>query len=454
MKIRQLAFSGVFFFVFACSFVTGGTIEPTSIPSTQTPQPTPTIYVPPGCENTTLATIPAATALAQPTLALDANPEISTDVQQRVFEQVVSLIESVYVYPDYNGQNWPVVQARYRQQIQSGLDSTGFYSAMQAMILELGDEHSNIESPVEVAQAQAELGGNNDFVGVGVYFLPLLEKSHATVVSVFPNSPAEHSGLKAHDSILTVDGLPLVENGTAYPSRMRGPECSVVILTVQSPGQLPRQITLMRQRIRAALPVDARLVPTTDGSRIGYILLPTFFDETISQQVADALTNFGPLDGLILDNRLNGGGSSSVLEPILAYFAGGTLGEFKSRSESRPLTITPNPIHNSQTVPLVVLVGKDTVSFGEIFAGVLQDSGRARIVGEATLGNVETLHGYNLEDGSRLWLAQEIFDPAGSHANWESTGIVPDVEAYADWDTFTFETDPSITAAVKLLGHR
>jgi hypothetical protein len=35
----------------------------------------------------------------------------------------------------------------------------------------------------------------------------------------------------------------------------------------------------------------------------------------------------------------------------------------------------------------------------------------------------------------------------------KETGIIPDVEAHADWDPFIFEADPSVTAAVSLLGH-
>ncbi len=101
-----------------------------------------------------------------------------------------------------------------------------------------------------------------------------------------------------------------------------------------------------------------------------------------------------------------------------------------------------------------MLVGEDTASFGEIFSGVLRDIGRAKIVGQTTLGNVETMYGYDFEDDSRAWIAQERFDPLNSDDNWELTGIVPDVEAYADWDTFTFETDPAVAAAVELLGHK
>jgi carboxyl-terminal processing protease len=209
----------------------------------------------------------------------------------------------------------------------------------------------------------------------------------------------------------------------------------------------------MRFRITTPPQIVARLVQTSDGSRIGYIFLPSFFDETLPGQVRQALRNFGQLDGLIIDNRMNGGGSSNVVEPILSDFTSGLLGHFVSRKETRAFQVPPDPVLNSQKVPLVVLVGTGTVSFGEIFSGILQDIGRAKVVGQTTLGNVETLTGYNFEDGSRAWIARERFDPLHSHADWEKTGIIPDVTAYADWDTFTFETDPSIAAAVKLLGH-
>jgi C-terminal processing protease CtpA/Prc len=99
-------------------------------------------------------------------------------------------------------------------------------------------------------------------------------------------------------------------------------------------------------------------------------------------------------------------------------------------------------------------VSEDTASFGEICAGILRDAGRARIVGETSLGNVEVLRGFSFEDGSLIWLAAATFDSAFSDTNWEETGIVPDVHAFAEWDTFYFETDPSLAAALNLLGHQ
>jgi C-terminal peptidase prc len=450
MNLRRVPLIVLLVLSLACNFI-AKTFN--AVPSTPTPAPLKAAYIPPGCETAPVATLPAATELALPTPSIGANPEIDHRLQLRVFDETVKVISQVYVYPDFNGKDWNAIAATHRAKVEARLSTEDFYKEMQTMLEGLGDGHSHFDSPVDVAQSQAELAGSSEYVGIGVSVMPEINKGRVSIVGVFPGSPADHGGIKPHDSILSVDGLPVIRDGKAYTYRVRGPECSAERLTIQSPDQAPRDILLLRHQIDGDLPIDARLVPTTDGARIGYILLPSFYDEKIPGEVADALKKFGRLDGLILDNRVNGGGSSSVVEPVMSYFVSGTLGEFKSRTTSRPLTIQPNPIENSDKVPLVVLVGQDTASFGEIFSGVMQDSGRAKIVGETTPGNVEILHGYNFEEGSRLWIAEEKFDPAVSHANWEATGIVPDVQAHADWDTFTFETDPAVRAALKLLGH-
>ncbi len=437
------------------------TLTPTLVPTvTLTPIPTATpleagLYIPPACEGKPVATKSAATPLAQPTSFLSANPEISKAKQLAVFDSLTKRITNVYLYPDFNGLDWPATVAKYRKKINDGIGTETFYVEMQNLMTELNDDHSAFLSPVVVKAEEDVLNGDVDYVGIGVLIQQIPEKGKVTLLSVLPGSPAEHGGLKAHDSILAIDGIPIDKDDVMNDSlRIRGPECSAVHLQVQSPGGPPREVMFIRFRITSSLPIISQLVQTTDGSRIGYIFLPSFFDETIPGQVRKALRDFGVLDGLILDNRMNGGGSSSVVYPIFSYFTSGTLGHFVSRQSKQPLKVTADPVRNSQKVPLVVLVGTESVSFGEIFSGALQDLGRAKIVGQTTLGNVETLKGYNFEDGSVAWIAAERFAPLNSKANWEETGIIPDVEAYADWDTFTFETDPAILAALKLLGHK
>ena len=459
MKIKRIVFGLLILSVLACNFVTQMVYPPTATPTatqtatvtaSSTPTPTPLVpaFIPPECATTPLATVPPD-VLAQVTPEFQVS-EIPQGEQLSILRQLGNLVQDVYVYPDYNGKDWNEIESRYRGKIEAGLDTQSFYNEMSAMITELGDEHSFFLSPMEVAEAQAELRGDVEFVGVGIYGEPDFARERLIVVSTYPGSPAEYAGIQDHDTILFVDKQPIKEE---LGNLLRGPQCSALVLTVQSPGEAPRDVMLIRYAIQGNVPVDARLVTTTDGSKIVYIFIPSFFDETLPEQIENALNAFGPLDGLILDLRMNGGGSSSVTYPILEYFINGRLGQFVSRDSARALEIEANEIQNSQTVPLIVMVSKDTVSFGEIFAGVMKDAGRAKIVGETSLGNVEVLRGFDFEDGSQVWLAAETFHSAFSNTNWEETGIIPDVQAYAAWDSFYFDTDPSIAAAIELLGH-
>ena len=460
MKMKKFVFGFLILTLLSCNYVTQMIVPPTATPlptatATATTSPTPTsvallpAYIPPECEAAPLATVPPD-VIAQATLEVQANSEISKSKQMRVLRDLGNVVEATYVYPDFNGKDWNEIESRYRSKIEAGLKTEMFYTEMQNMISELGDEHSFFLSPLEVEASEAELKGDVDFVGIGVYGNFDVQHGHISVISILSNSSAEYAGIKAHDTILMADGLPVFDGNT---NRLRGPDCSAVSVSVQSPGEEPRDLILLRHTIHGGINIEARLVPTTDGSKIGYIFIPTFFDETIPSQIEDALNEFGPLDGLVLDVRMNGGGSSTVANPVLSFFTSGNLGKFVGRDSSRTMDVEADPIQNSQTVPLVVMVSKDTVSYGEIFAGILRDSRDAKITGETSLGNVELLHGFDFDDGSQVWLASERFFPAHSDENWEETGIIPDIQAFADWDTFTFETDPSIAAAVTLLGH-
>lgn len=460
--MKKLFFGFSILVLLSCNTVTQMVVPPTATPipsatATLTATPTPTMtptqlvpaYVPPECDSASLATMPPDLA-AEPTLELTENTEISQSDQLEILRDIGDIVEEVYVYPDFNGRDWMEIESRYRSKIEAGLGTEEFYFEMENMIEELGDEHSFFLSPLDVRRAEAELRGENEYVGIGIYSKPDPARGSLVVISVLPGSSAESAGIQGHDSIQLVDGLPAFDETRNH---LRGPECSAVVLSVQSPGQAPRDVILIRHSIQGNQTIDARLVSTADGSRIGYIFIPTFFDETIPPQIEAALEKFGTLDGLILDVRMNSGGSSSVANPIFSFFTSGRLGQFVSRAESRTFSVDADPIHNSQTVPLVVLVSEDTVSYGEIFAGILRDSRGAKITGETSLGNVEVEHGYTFEEGSQLWIASERFYPAHSDEDWEETGIVPDVQAFADWGTFTFETDPSIAAALSLLGH-
>ncbi|MBI5959314.1 MAG: PDZ domain-containing protein [Chloroflexi bacterium] len=395
------------------------------------------------------APTPAPFPTATPPASAAVNAE-TTARQLNTYRGLWNAVNDHYVYADFRGHDWNAIGARYEGLIQQGLSDNSFYAAMQAMLNELGDQHSYFQSPAEVAEDEAALASGQNFVGIGALFNPIPGTDHAAIMVVFPGSPAAEAGLLPHDSMLSVDGGPIRDERGI--SRTRGPEGSPVTVTIQRPGEPPYDVTLTRRRVSGALPIDYCRVPDT---RIGYVFLPTLLDETIDDQLREALqamTADGPLDGLVLDNRMNGGGLGSVATAILGFFAEGVQGYFVSREGEDPLQLQAEDIGGSQAVPLVVLVGVDTVSYGEIVSGVLRLSGRARIVGMPTLGNVEQLRRYDFEDGSRAWLASATFEPLGqSNGVWEETGIIPDVLVPTRWDLFTEANDPALAKAVEVL---
>ena len=436
---------------------------PTTISAVETPEPPPAGVR--ACDYDPLVSTPAempqeVLLAATPTPLVVEQPAntpvdpATTERQVGVFNALAEVISTEYVYIDLESLNWPALREKYEALINAGLTDEDFYLAMDNMVHELGDEHSDFQDPQQVIEEEAKAAGTASYVGVGLLLQRVPGTERGVVILPYPGSSAAEAGIKTHDAVLAVDGQPIIgEDGRVMAELVRGPEGTEVTLTIQRPGEEPRDVTLVRRSISSSVPVDFCMVPRT---RIGYILLSSLADNTIPDKVraaVTALTASGPLDGLVLDNRQNGGGFGNVLEDVLAIFTGGTLGHFVSRDEQRPLEIEAAEIGNSQTVPLIVLVELGTASFGEIMSGVLQTSGRAQVVGQTTRGNVEILFGYDFDDGSRAWIARESFQPIGLDIGvWEESGIVPDVEVPTRWDLFTEATDPALAEAVEMLG--
>lgn len=440
----------------ACKAVTRAFQPPTPTPlPTSTPRPTTT-------PRPTATPRPTHTPTASPTPSpsLTPTPEDTPTLaptpsaeQMQVFEEVWQAVKDYYLYPDFNGVDWDAIYTEYQARVAAGMTNEAFYLAMDEMIGRLGDDHSVYFNPQEAREEDAAYAGEYDYVGIGVMTNVVPERQRVTIITVFSDSPAEEAGLKLHDSILAADGQAIVDEEGFRRDLLRGLEGTQVELTVQSPGEEPRQVTVTRRRITGVLPVPYQVVTSPAGKRIGYIFLATFNDITVNEKVRaaiEAMTAEGPLDGMVVDNRHNGGGASPVLNGVLSYFTKGSLGHFIERDNQRALHVVGADINGSLDVPLVVLVGPDTASFGEIFAGVLQDTGRAYLIGETTGGNVEILWIYEFSDGSRAWIARESFRPLNHpEQNWEETGIIPDLTVPSNWDEVTLESDPALQAALE-----
>ncbi len=429
---------------------------------TLAPSPTTATIVP------TISAAPTSAPSAAPTSAPDPPPptdppppptptlaSLDAGERSRVFEQVWTLIRDRYVYTDFRGQNWDLIKAEFAPKTAAASDPTEFYDLIDEMIGLLGDDHTRLDSPQDVAEEQASFDGTLTYAGIGAMIRDVPEG--ILITRLARGGPADIAGLKPRDLVVAIDGVLVSDTVTLGPAgpigKVRGPSGTAVTLTVISDGA-ERQVPVTRRVIAAdAFPdVEALRLP---NSKIGYLLIDTFSVDDLDGRVRDALENLaeaGPLDGLIIDVRDNSGGRIDYMLNTIALFQdGGTIGKSSGRDYSDTLTVPGGRVIPAyRSLPIAILTGDGSVSAAEMFSAGMQHLGRAKVVGTRSAGNTENLLSHDLEDGSRLWLAELVFRlPDGTLI--EGKGVIPDREVAADYWRFPLERDPQVKAAVDVL---
>ncbi len=386
-----------------------------------------------------------------PTLA-----PLSPAERDHVFDQVWTLVRDRYVDPDYGGLDWERVREEYAPRVAAATSPEAFYTLMQQVVQQLGDNHSFFLLPQAGADEQAGAENEQPFVGIGAR-LHVLEDG-ARILRTVPGAPAEEAGLRSRDLITAVDGVPVSElrptGAQGVFQALRGPAGSMVVLTVRAPGEAEREVQVTRRAIDLTrLPlIRAERLPNTD---VGVVVIDGFEQDQTATTIRASLEQVaqsGPLDGLIIDVRNNiGGPLDQVLETLALFLDGGTIGRNVGRVGEEALDVpSGQTMPEVSNVPIVVLTGPDTVSGGEMVAAGMQARGQAQVVGLPSAGNTKTVVGHDLPDGSKLWLAEYVYHlPDGSTI--EGRGVQPDRRVDAEWWRFALADDPQIQAALELL---
>jgi hypothetical protein len=179
--------------------------EKTSTPEFQAtsiqPSPTQSATITPIPSPTLTPTKISPTDIPTQTVIPSPSPTpLSIDTQLSIFEDLWSIVNNTYVYPDFNGLDWNAVHGEYKEKISAGMSNEQFYQVMSELIYSLGDEHSSFLNPQEVIAQGAEYQGNLDYVGIGILISAVPEKGRAVILSVFSDSPAATAGLQPRDS--------------------------------------------------------------------------------------------------------------------------------------------------------------------------------------------------------------------------------------------------------------
>jgi C-terminal peptidase prc len=391
------------------------------------------------------------------TAATEAPTEVPQPVQDELRALQLTVLEEIrqdvadnFVYADFGGADWEAAVSLARRRVEAGATEEEFASAVDDLVATLPDGTAGFMTRAE--RIEAEIQSGTLYEGIGAFVSFRTEPvPRVLLLSVIAGSPAEEAGLRAHDAVYKVDGFPVTEEeGLSIIERVRGPAGTEVLLEVASPAEDAREVMVRRDRVTASDTLKGDLLPPG----IIYVLVPVAVDSTLAERVAGLLQvselEEEPALGLILDLRIAASGSSWPLTEMLTLLGTGTMGHFAARTGEQPVVIPGVDLSNSQTIPLAILVGPDTSGAPEIFAGALQATGRAPLVGLGTNGNVLSFRQQTLTDGSLLTFADSSFiTPDGSDLNL--TGLIPNLIVQSDWDQVTPESDPVLQGAIDLL---
>jgi len=256
-------------------------------------------------------------------------------------------------------------------------------AAIQGMLQTL-DPHSSYFSYAEFRKLKEDQ--DSRFYGIGVTIVQ--HRDGVYVQSSVEGTPAAKLGLRYGDRILEIDGKDARDWSSEQVSKnVRGGKGEPVTIKVERPGaEQPMNFTIIR---------DAVPLPTIRNAYIirpgtGYIGLTGGFQRSSDDELREAMKKLSSqgMRQLILDLRGNPGGLLDQAIDVASEFLprGLVVVSVKGRTEySEPIVYKSNGAEPA-TVPLVVLINRNTASASEIVAGAIQDHGRGLIVGETSFG--------------------------------------------------------------------
>ncbi|MBI3500884.1 MAG: PDZ domain-containing protein [Bacteroidetes bacterium] len=229
--------------------------------------------------------------------------------------------------------------------------------------------------------------------------------------------PAQKAGLMAGDVITEIDGKSIKGKTTADVSKLLKGQAgtAVKVLVERESEKKPFEVSLTREEIKIK---NVPYYGVIGDGTVGYIKL-TGFTENAAKEVKDAFTQLkekNHIKSLVFDLRDNGGGLLKESVDIVNTFVGKDQPIVEQKGKVKEM----NRTHKTQfapvdtTMPIAVLVNKNSASASEIVTGSLQDLDRAVVVGQRSFGKGLVQQTVQLSYGTQMKVTTaKYYTPSG-----------------------------------------
>ncbi|WP_422930923.1 S41 family peptidase [Singulisphaera sp. PoT] len=290
------------------------------------------------------------------------------------------------------------------------------------------DDYTSYLTPDKLDDLYAMIDGN--FVGLGIELK--LDKEGLRLVGVIRGGPAFESGLKIGDQITrvggqSVKGLSLDEAA----GKLQGTEGTTLALTILHNDGTKQEYRIVRRHVEVESVAQSKIIDS--ANKIGYIQL-TGFQKNSTEEIDNAISELRKegMQSLVLDLRGNPGGLLNVAVEIAERFIDkGIIVSTRGRAAGQ------TQVYRAQakaywTMPMTVLIDRDSASASEILAGALKDHNRATILGQRSYGKGSVQSIFTLRSapaGLKLTTAK-FYSP--KNRPYSEQGVEPDITVRVD----------------------
>lgn len=353
-----------------------------------------------------------------------------------IFHRVWDLVNRRHFDPRHNGVDWEQAAAKFGPLVVAAPDERALYRTLNEMLGLLQDSHTHALTPVQARERRTQQR-------VRTGFNLARAEGRWVVTEVLPDSPAEQAGVKAGWIAVTRNGQPL---GPGIDFRPREGEVAQWEFLDES----DRTVTVSPRATR--LSTASRQISRELSGGMLYLRFDEF-DSKDRQWLSRQLKQHADAPGVVIDLRRNPGGETFSLGIAIGEFFDHAVdcGTFISRSGGRSVKHSWQFGSARYAGKVVILIDGPTGSAAEIFSAVLQDHGRATLVGRRTAGAVLASWFHRLPDGGELQLSLEDYlAPKGRRI--EGQGVEPDVTVPRTLADIRTGRDRDLETALQILG--
>jgi C-terminal processing protease CtpA/Prc len=291
-------------------------------------------------------------------------------------------------------------------------------------------------------------------------------------------------GLRIGDEITHVDGRPVREileqdinpyisastkqdlDGKAYKKLLEGPISKKARIRIKQIDGTIKDVELTRffyttENWDIRNDFEYKELP----DKISYVAINSFDSEDIVKKILEVFDKIKKSKGIIIDTRLNDGGSTDYGYQIISHLIDKPIkgSKWKTRQYMPVFAAWGNeekwyegdhgtiePAKDAFLGPVVVLTGPGTFSAGEDFVVALHASKRATLVGEKTGGSTGQPLMIDLPKGGHAQICTK-WDSYPDGREFVGIGIIPDIEIHPTQEDIVKAHDGILEKGIEVL---